>query len=156
MKEEKTRWGLLGIVALPFVAGAVILLWPEPRLELAAVSADDLALGEAVYAENCASCHGTKLEGQDDWQTRLPSGRMPAPPHDIAGHTWHHPDAMLVAMTREGAAAVIGNGYESDMPAFGEILSDAEIEAVLTYIKSTWPAREQEYQAEMTRQASPS
>ena len=30
-------------------------------------------------------------------------------------------------------------GYKSDMPAFKDILTDAEIWAVLAYIKSTWP-----------------
>ena len=30
--------------------------------------------------------------------------------------------------------------YASDMPAFVDTLTDAEIIAVLTYIKSTWPA----------------
>lgn len=33
-------------------------------------------------------------------------------------------------------------GYESDMPAFGGILSDDEIRAVLAFIKSTWPEEE--------------
>ena len=30
-------------------------------------------------------------------------------------------------------------GYESDMPAYRNILVDEDIEAVLAYIKSTWP-----------------
>jgi hypothetical protein len=43
--------------------------------------------GKVVYAEQCASCHGTNLEGQPNWRHRLPNGRMPAPPHDATGHT---------------------------------------------------------------------
>ena len=43
--------------------------------------------GRNVYVQNCASCHGTKLEGQKDWMSRLPNGMMPAPPHDVTGHT---------------------------------------------------------------------
>ena len=27
---------------------------------------------------------------------RLPNGRLPAPPHDVSGHTWHHPDQVLI------------------------------------------------------------
>lgn len=46
--------------------------------------------GRGLYAANCASCHGANLEGQPDWMKRLPSGRLPAPPHDEAGHAWHH------------------------------------------------------------------
>jgi len=45
------------------------------------------------------------------------------------------------------ADAVVGGGYESDMPGFGDVLTDAEIRAVLDYIKSTWPERERKSQA---------
>jgi mono/diheme cytochrome c family protein len=76
---------------------------------------------------------------------------LPAPPHDTSGHTWHHPDGILFRITKEGPAAVVGDGYESDMPGFGDVLSDREIRAVLEFIKSTWPERERRYQAEMSR-----
>jgi mono/diheme cytochrome c family protein len=32
------------------------------------------------------------------------------------------------------------------MPGFEDVLSDAEIHAVLAFIKSTWPERERSYQ----------
>ena len=32
-------------------------------------ASDRIALGRAVYLANCASCHGTKLEGQPDWRS---------------------------------------------------------------------------------------
>jgi mono/diheme cytochrome c family protein len=113
--------------------------------------AEQIALGRAVYDLHCAACHGADLEGQPDWRTPLPSGRLPAPPHDASGHTWHHPDAVLFRIVRDGTAAVVGGGYESDMPGFGEILDDAEIEAVLAFIRSTWPERERRFQREITR-----
>ena len=111
-----------------------------------------LALGRQVYAENCASCHGAELEGQPNWKRRLESGRMPAPPHDATGHTWHHSDADLFRLTKEGVAAVIGGNYQSDMPAFGDVLTDEEILTALAYVKSTWPERERAYQAQVTQQ----
>ena len=114
-------------------------------------SEQSLGIGQRLYTENCARCHGANLEGQPDWQSRLPSGRVPAPPHDASGHTWHHPDGVLFRITWEGPAAVVGGGYESDMPGFADILDDDEIRAVLTYIKSTWPERERAYQAEISR-----
>ena len=113
---------------------------------------ETLALGEAVYAGSCASCHGAELEGQPDWKRRLDTGRMPAPPHDETGHTWHHADADLFRLTKEGVAAVIGGSYESDMPAFGAVLTDEEILAALAFIKSTWPERQRDYQAQINRQ----
>jgi mono/diheme cytochrome c family protein len=97
-----------------------------------------IVLGRSVYAQQCASCHGTNLEGQANWKERLPNGRLPAPPHDASGHTWHHPDKQLFEITKNGASGILP-GYESDMPAFRGILSDHEIWAALAYIKSTWP-----------------
>ena len=99
----------------------------------------DLLMGERLYQENCASCHGANLEGQPDWRSRLPNGMLPAPPHDASGHTWHHTDRVLVDIVKRGTAAIVGNGYESDMPGFGEVLTDEEITAIIDYIKSTWP-----------------
>jgi len=113
------------------------------------VTAARLALGQELYAETCASCHGANLEGQPDWRRRNENGRMPAPPHDATGHTWHHADRQLFTITKLGVGAIVP-GYESDMPAFEGILSDDEIAAVLAYIKSTWPERERGFQAEVT------
>ncbi|UYN94520.1 MAG: cytochrome c [Enhydrobacter sp.] len=98
-----------------------------------------VALGKQVYARECASCHGVNLEGQPDWRVRLANGRMPAPPHDVSGHTWHHSDRVLFDITKRGPAAYPA-GYVTDMPAYAERLSDREIAAVIAYIKSTWPA----------------
>ncbi|KKL47389.1 hypothetical protein LCGC14_2336000, partial [marine sediment metagenome] len=66
----------------------------------APVDAAMIELGQQVYAENCASCHGAELEGQPDWRRRLDNGRMPAPPHDADGHTWHHADGQLFTITK--------------------------------------------------------
>lgn len=111
-----------------------------------------LELGSGIYAQNCAACHGRSLEGQPDWKRRLANGRMPAPPHDASGHSWHHSDQDLFKITKEGIAAVVP-GYASDMPVFGASLSDDEITAVLAYLKSTWPERERAFQAEVTKNA---
>lgn len=101
--------------------------------------------GRTLYTANCASCHGANLEGQPDWMKRLPNGKLPAPPHDETGHTWHHSDGQLFTIVKFGLAA-IAPGYETDMPAFEGVLSDAQISAVLEYIKSTWPERARRYQ----------
>lgn len=136
--------GLLGAaVAVVALAAAGVVLWPRERPV-------DLARGAVLYAEHCAACHGADLEGEPDWQTPHPDGRLRAPPHDASGHTWHHADAVLFAITRDGSAAVVGGGYESDMMGFGDVLSDAEIHDVLGFIKASWPPRERAYQAAIT------
>lgn len=111
--------------------------------------------GRPVYEAHCAACHGARLEGQPNWEIRLPNGRMPAPPHDASGHTWHHPDAILFGITRHGLVPgkYAPPGYQSDMPAFGGKLSDEEIAAVLAFIKSNWPPEIQRRQAEIDRNA---
>ncbi len=128
-----------GLGAAVLVA-AVVASWPRGP---AGADADDsylVARGRQVYGDYCAACHGDRLQGEtDDWRARKPNGRLPAPPHDASGHTWHHGDEQLFALTKQGVAALVGNGYESDMPAFADILSDDDIWAVLAYIKSTWP-----------------
>ena len=112
----------------------------------------DLALGEQLYAQQCASCHGANLEGQPDWRKRLPNGRFPAPPHDESGHTWHHPDEVLFGITKHGLVPPYAPaGYESDMPAFGGKLSDPEIRAVLAYIESRWSPEVRKQRAEMLK-----
>lgn len=110
--------------------------------------------GHALYLANCASCNGAKLEGQPDWMKRLPTGRLPAPPHDETGHTWHHSDKQLFTIVKFGLAA-ISPGHESDMPAFEGVLTDAQIEAVLDYVKGSWPERTKKYQIDRSR-ADPS
>lgn len=94
-----------------------------------------VAHGKQVYADHCAACHGANLEGQPDWTRHLPNGRLPAPPHDPSGHTWHHSDPRLFLIIKDG----LGDEYETDMPVFGGVLTDHDIWAVLAFIKSTWP-----------------
>ena len=104
--------------------------------------------GQTLYARHCAVCHGINLEGQANWQTPLPNGSYPAPPHDASGHTWHHSDEYLVSVTLYGGAAVTGTPTNA-MPAYQGILSEDEVRAIFAYIKSTWPEEIRAQQAEM-------
>ena len=142
-------------VPLALIAAAVWAFWPQAGVRTATgldwQNPEVLALGRTVYAENCAACHGADLEGQADWRQRGPDGLLPAPPHDESGHTWHHSDEILLRIVKEGTAAIVGGGYESDMPGFAEVLGDEEIRAVVDYIKSTWPERARSYQQRMSQ-----
>ena len=118
-----------------------------------ASDAELVELGRQVYGTQCASCHGATLQGQPDWRQRLPSGRLPAPPHDETGHTWHHPDAQLFATTKQGGAGVAPPGFKSAMPGFEGTLTDKEIWAVLAFIKSRWPPTIRKHQARINATA---
>ena len=143
MQAGRVRIGILLIGLLVVAAVAVAVYWQADQGPSTATldpdDGDKVALGRQIYGKECASCHGVKLEGQPHWRIRRPNGRLPAPPHDESGHTWHHPDEMLVELTKYGPAAVVQTDYETDMPAYDGVLSDEQIAAVLSFIKSTWP-----------------
>ena len=141
MRRTEWRW-----IALLAVALSACSERPQQQVQ------QSVARGKQIYDLHCASCHGAELQGQPKWRERLPGGRLPAPPHDESGHTWHHPDRVLFGITKNGMASYGPSGYESDMPAFGDRLSDAEMLAVLAYIKSTWPEHTRKVQAEVTRE----
>ncbi len=122
------------------VAGALFMFYrPDSSVSLIPDDIQTVAQGQNLYKANCASCHGEKLEGQPNWKSRNNAGLMPAPPHDKSGHTWHHADVLLFELTKFGLSKVAGADYKSDMPAFTQTMTDQEIIAVLSYIKSTWP-----------------
>lgn len=137
------RWMALGTVGLAVIAAVAISVWPSApsRVRIAYGDRTLVEQGRAVYVAACASCHGAALEGQANWRERGASGRLPAPPHNESGHTWHHADQQLFEITKYGVERYAPPGYASDMPAFEAILSDAQILASLAYIKSTWPPR---------------
>jgi len=118
------------------------------RFQLRPDDAGLVARGKQNYAAHCASCHGVNLEGQPNWQARGADGKLPAPPHDASGHTWHHPGGMLFAITKFGSTRI--TGQPSDMPGFAGVMSDEEIVGVLSYIKSTWPAEIRERHDQMS------
>jgi len=148
-------WNAVLLAVLVLVGTLVSTLWTASMSPADPGNTRQVALGLAVYAKHCAACHGAKLEGQPNWRDRLSNGRMPAPPHDETGHTWHHPDGVLFGITKDGLVPgkYAPKGYQSDMPAFGGVLTDEEIWAVLAYIKSTWPPRELAHQREVDRES---
>ncbi len=157
----KARFGLfeilLGCVLILGVAAATYFfvfdksdiadrkrVWANPAdVEL-------VSLGSKIYAAQCASCHGKKLEGEANWRTPKPDGSLRAPPHDRTGHSWHHPDQLLFAYTKLGGAKVTRGAVKSNMPGFEGTLTDREISAVLAFIKSRWPEEIRQRQRTMT------
>jgi mono/diheme cytochrome c family protein len=143
----------VAVIVLLTVAGAIY--WAKrdrgmPRLIM--TDSRQLQTGAQVYKDHCASCHGPNFGGQPNWQTPLPNGRLPAPPHDASGHTWHHPDSYLFGVTKYGMKPYAPAGYESDMPAFENRLSDEEIADVLIFIKAHWTEDILEHQKRVTKE----
>jgi mono/diheme cytochrome c family protein len=86
--------------------------------------------GAGIFAARCAACHQTGGTG-------LPGVFPP-----LAGSNWvNGRDATVVQILLhgiQGTLTVNGVAYNGAMPTFGSQLSDAEIAAVLTYVRSQW------------------
>ncbi|MDF0596891.1 c-type cytochrome [Psychromarinibacter halotolerans] len=144
----------IGTVLAVLAAAGFWFVLGQGTTENGSAAPVNIAEGKALYAENCASCHGDDLEGQPDWRSPGPDGRLPAPPHDETGHTWHHPDSVLFDYTKLGGGALMaqrGMEFDSGMPGFGDSLTDQQIRNILSYIRSTWPEDVKQAQAERTK-----
>jgi mono/diheme cytochrome c family protein len=85
--------------------------------------APDVALGEQVYAENCASCHGADLRGTDSGPSPLSQVYEPG----------HHSDESFRRAIAEGVAP--HHWRFGPMPPVSG-LDDDEVEAVIAYVRS--------------------
>lgn len=147
--------GLFGNTLLLVFASTVIISCGQNNTTAESTMQVKIEQGKTLYNNHCASCHGKNLEGQPNWKVRNEQGRLPAPPHDETGHTWHHADQLLFELTKFGMVPPnIPEGYESDMPAYKDTLTDEQIWAVLSYIKSRWPEETKKMQRETTTRSS--
>ncbi|MDF1499695.1 MAG: cytochrome c [Anaerolineales bacterium] len=110
---------------------------PVPTLDVKRVQA-----GQELYTQYCAACHGLDLEGQLNWKLPKADGSYPAPPHNSQGHTWHHPDELLLEIIANGGDPALG----ATMPGFGEVLSEEQMGMILDFIKSHWGEEERQFQ----------
>jgi S-disulfanyl-L-cysteine oxidoreductase SoxD len=104
-----------------------------------AENAETVREGKRLYAHDCASCHGRRLQGQLLWQVQDEFFGRRAPAHDQTGHTWQHSDEDLFHMIKFGRFQTTPATVRSYMPAFAEGLGDEQILAIVAYIKATWP-----------------
>ncbi len=121
----------LGVAAL--LLGIILLVQARIDPILAGASGDainplDVAMverGEAVYVQQCLSCHGPELRGDGP-----ESEGMDPPPADFSQpHTMVQSDEDLIYWVRNGKQGTA-------MPGFGDSLSDGEIRNVLSYIEA--------------------
>lgn len=156
-RRTRRTGALLGLALTLAAVGAAGLAWWWAAARPVSALSDRpavVALGAQVYAARCAACHGANLEGQADWQSPRADRKMPAPPHDASGHTWHHDGGTLFGITKQGLVPPWAPpDYKSDMPAFAGALSDAEIWAVLSFIASRWTEEAKAWQREVEAQA---
>lgn len=139
-RNQRILWGGVLTGVLLILVGSIASFSSQPAYAIDPADPQLIALGQQVYATQCAGCHGPNLEGEVDWNLPSPDGLIKAPPHDETGHTWHHNNAYLIESIAKGGARLPSDAGVSAMPAYENILSEDEIGAVLSFIQSTWPA----------------
>jgi thiol:disulfide interchange protein DsbC len=97
-------------------------------------SEDQVAQGEQLFRQNCASCHGQNAESTPNWKKTDADGNYPPPPLNGTAHAWHHDLDLLRRTIREGGAKLGGQ-----MPAFEGVLSAEQIDSVIAFFQSKWP-----------------
>lgn len=111
---------------------------PPAPVRLRRVEPAQMRVGSEIYEARCAGCHGKAGEG-----ARL-EGSFSAvrviPP--LAGNraVTMHPPANVIRVVLSGGypPATAGNPRPFGMPPLGQDLNDAEVAAVVTFIRNSW------------------
>ncbi|MGI9420555.1 MAG: c-type cytochrome [Geminicoccaceae bacterium] len=114
---------------------------------------EQVAVGAALYAWNCARCHGQDLGGELGWvknetglsdeEVKVIAERLGdvAPAHDEGGATSRLDDAMLFRVIAEGPEKAL-NKPDSRMSGFDDRLVEEEIWSIIAFMKSHWDEAE--------------
>jgi len=132
----------------PFVAALLLLgacskeedkaTTPSPGIVMRHFDPESVKRGAQVFEKNCVICHGPQAQGHPDWQTPSDGSFAAAPPLNGTGNDWKRSRTMLAATIRNGVRR------KSDkvdvMPAWKGRLSEQDIEDMLNWMQSLWPA----------------
>lgn len=112
--------GLLALILLAAILSVVLLPDPPPP--------PGASRGQRLYASFCASCHGPS--GSGSWRSTFLLIR----PGNLADRSRMQTltDRYLFDLIKQGGATIGKPG----MPGFGFHLTDAEIEALVAYVRS--------------------
>jgi mono/diheme cytochrome c family protein len=147
-----------------YLSNSPALLWMRLRAEpsLQALNDDDLwdlvawvweqhtspqeiAMGQKLYAQNCAACHGETGQGDGVMMRDLPP---PPPDNHITTHNgrtrppdWSDPRQLLGASPALLAGKITRGGMGTGMPYWGPIFTPEQIDALVAYLyRFAWSA----------------
>jgi|GEM_PF-337366 len=98
-----------------------------------------VALGHSLYDQHCAFCHSQDLAGKPAWDGDFPTGGRPPLPLDGSGAIARLSDRDLFDVSKFGGQPFSPPTYKNDMPGFEGRLADADLWAIIAFIKSRWP-----------------
>lgn len=126
-----------------FLAGFLLIAaLPVPAFA-GQTGARGLTSGAAIFQAGCAGCHGPDGTGAPDTTVGFDKPDT-FPDFTDCASTTPELDVDWKATIRQGGR---GRGFSRIMPAFGELLTDAQIDAVISHLRSlcretSWPRGE--------------
>jgi len=111
---------------------------PPPSTAGSRFDAVSIARGAKLYEEHCAQCHGPQAQGHPDWQSPSDGSFAAAPPLNGIGNDWKRSRQELIAVIKDGVTRKDGAPV---MPAWKQRLSEREIDDIVGWFQSQWPAR---------------
>jgi mono/diheme cytochrome c family protein len=130
---------LLGLVVVASLAScgrqesAPVATTPLRQFEPAS-----LARGAQLFGERCAQCHGPEGQGHPDWQRPSDGAFAAAPPLNGTGNDWKRSRKELAAVIKAGVRRKADKAVI--MPPMQGKLNERDIEDILNWLQSLWPA----------------
>ena len=142
LSDSRSRFTLIAAIVAIVVTAAVMLI--ERRLAATATDADaerpaQVALGRGLYRQQCSYCHGSDREGHEDWRPDTPVASGLGPPLDERSPAVERSDRQIFERVKFGGQPFLPPPARSQMPAFEFNLTDAQIWALVAYLKNRWP-----------------
>jgi len=139
--------GLFAVFAINttrYVQPADQQIWRERPLEntdMFIPASSEPKSGKTLYLEACAACHGADGTGAESSQLGFST---PVPDFTECNFATREPDADWIAVAHQGGPT---RGFSTDMPAFGESLTEEELQKIMDHIRSfceddRWPRGE--------------
>jgi len=118
------------------LAAGLVVAAIAPRLP-----AQNAADGQALFTASCAACHGSDGRGRTSAELGFAT---PVPDFTDCDFANREPDGDWGAIIHQGGPV---RGFDRMMPAFGEALTQSEIDAILLHVRSfcrnpDWPRGE--------------
>jgi mono/diheme cytochrome c family protein len=107
---------------------AVAYLWRQNT------TAGALALGQKLYSQNCAACHGEGGDGDGVFAQTGVGETVAMRGHDLEAASAFTDPALLAASNALLQGKIMRGGMGTGMPAWGAIFSEEELQALLDYL----------------------